>query len=189
MHCPRNSNLYRLPMVGVDLPLLRLYMPAQDDLPEPGVQLAPARLVPVSNLPQMQWLNPGDPPEKRLSLQAAARLASYLLEDPAHERGAIVTISGRVVPFINGAPHQGVLVRMDDDQDFTQLVRLATAGLVWGWGHSHVDCAPLPSNIDIANHQFSFNMIIFSCADLTFGIYTAKEIATLAKRLTRYDQQ
>jgi hypothetical protein len=178
MHCPKNPNRYRLPLIGVDLPLQRLYLDTDGSFPP----VTSAQVTAVSDLPHMRWLNPGDPVEKRLSLLAATRLASYLMEDPDHERGAIITTDDCVLPFLNGAKQQlqPGLVRLDDNRDFTRLIDLTVAGKVWGWGHSHVNCAPTPSGIDIAYHRFSFNMVIFSCSDLTFGIYTAKEIETLA---------
>jgi proteasome lid subunit RPN8/RPN11 len=92
----------------------------------------------------------------------------------------IVTRAFGLLPFVNGSKTPRTLVKMADDSDFSVLASLAAEDQVWGWAHSHIDCEPVPSAIDIQYHQFSFNMVIFSCETMLFGIYTAKEIACLA---------
>jgi len=177
MHCPTYKNRYRLPIVGIDLPLQRLY--TDIDYASPlRTEVQPA---PVGDLPQMQWLNPGDPPKKRLPLTTAINIANHLLETPDREQGLIITNDYQLVPFANGSQHQPVLVEMKTSLDFDKLTSLAAAGRVWGWAHSHVACDPTPSFTDIRHHQFSFNMVIFSCADLTFSIHTTEEISALCQ--------
>jgi proteasome lid subunit RPN8/RPN11 len=172
MHC-LYKNRYRLPIIGIDLPLAGLYVAENTDWP------LRHPISPVQRLTRLQWLNPGDPLEKRLPLATAIDIANHLLETPDREQGLIITNDFQLVPFANGSRQQPVLVEMKPNLDFDKLTSLAAAGLVWGWAHSHVVCDPTPSLIDIRHHQFSFNMVIFSCADLTFSIHTTEEISAL----------
>jgi proteasome lid subunit RPN8/RPN11 len=172
MHC-LYKNRYRLPIIGIDLPLTGLYVDENIDSP---VQHS---ISPVRQLTRLQWLNPGDPLEKRLPLTTAIGIANHLLETPDREQGLIITNDFQLVPFANGSRQQPVLVEMKTNLDFDKLTSLAAAGRVWGWAHSHVACDPTPSFTDIRHHQFSFNMVIFSCADLTFSIHTTEEISAL----------
>lgn len=173
MHC-LYKNRYRLPIIGIDLPLIGLYVDEHLDSPAQEHSISPVR-----QLTRLQWLNPGDPLEKRLPLTTAIGIANHLLETPDREQGLIITNDFQLVPFANGSKQQPVLVEMKTNLDFDKLTSLAAAGRVWGWAHSHVACDPTPSFTDIRHHQFSFNMVIFSCADLTFSIHTTEEISAL----------
>jgi len=183
MHC-LYKNRYRLPIIGIDLPLAGLYVDEDISLSAQLRLGTPGQGHPISSVQQLtrlQWLNPGDPLEKRLPLTTAINIANHLLETPNSEQGLIITNDFQLVPFANGAKHQPVLVEMKPSLDFDKLTSLAAAGRVWGWAHSHVACDPTPSFTDIRHHQFSFNMVIFSCADLTFSIHTTEEISALCQ--------
>lgn len=171
------KNQYRLPTVGLDIPLHTLYYKNSDGMCQ------------IEDLPHMRCLNPDDPMEKRLPLAAAIGIASLFLRSPRHEQGLIIRKNFGLESFENGAPEsaQPCLVKMEDDKDFNRLAQLAAEGQVWGWAHSHPNFDPMPSGIDIRYHQFNFNMVIFSCVFLTFSVHTAKEIEAMVNNRATYD--